>query len=95
MGLDPYGGFQMVNGQMCILLLHVIKDKKLWIYTPSLNFKIHKGSDYVIYQWYPGEKGSKYIQWTNKMKMKLEFATHLSLLIMLLLVGTKYGLLRW
>lgn len=59
MRLDPYGGFQMVNGQTCPLLLHVIKDKKLWVYTPSLNFKIHEGSDYVYLPVIPWGKGLK------------------------------------
>lgn len=56
MGLDPYGGFQMVHGQMCIILLHVIKDEKLWV---SLIFKIHAGSDYVYLPVIPWGKGLK------------------------------------
>lgn len=28
MGLDPYGDFQMMNDQIYIISLHVIKDKK-------------------------------------------------------------------
>lgn len=83
MGLDPNGSFQVFNGQIYVISLDVIKDEKLWVQTPSLNFKIHEDRDHVyssiIASYHLGKrKGSINTFGINKMKMKLAFAAHLS-----------------